>query len=478
MTQHWAHVDGDGWVTATVSQEGPRPSAISGVPCSGELAAVVGECCAVRHVGDHFEVPRDDRAVWRLLRARGFESACFAEHQAAVETARALVPHDLAPTVLLPIPPPPAECCLPGLAGTFPGVPGLRYRPMTCLDLDAAARLAVEANIYLARCPDGRCSPPEAHAWMTLAARIDRSDTWQLVLEFEDRPLQLELIRRHGDGVATIEFTAHFTRERPHWFWREAEAPVIRALRGAGVRALRSFARKDRPDWVQALKDSYGAVEVARLAKTVHLEYPLDAMEARFRGWPARRTAGPGWQWTGPRVLVREAAESELAWLEQELERIWGVGHAALPTVRRLLREQWTLDRAAVLLGFTDGALTDVHAYRPRTGVLVNDAILTRVRDPQVDAPQRLIRQALTLWCQRVGYEALSGHIPDATYDHPAFLRYLRHAGARAIKRHTSFRTAMVEIRVDLTDPAITRGGRWDDLMPVPALPPAAEVPA
>ena len=473
---HLAHVDGDGWVTATLSQEGPRPDAVVGVPCPGELAMAAGECCVLRHAGDHFEVPRDDRAVWRMLRARGFSSDRFEEHYEAVRAARALVARDLDPAVLLPIPAPPLECVLPGLEGDLPGAPGLRYRTMTCLDLDAAAALAVDANIYLAQCPDGGCSPPEAHAWMQLASRIDRPDTWQVVLEFEGRPLQLELITRDDEGHATIGFTAHFTRERPHWFWREAEAPVIRAMRGAGIRSLRSFARADRPDWIAALKRNYGAVEVARLPKTVHLEYPLDAMEARFTGWPARRTAGPGWQWTGPRVLVREATEAEIPWLMAELQRIWGLGHAAVPNVRRILSEQWALDRATLLLGFVDGVLTDVHAYRARTGALVNDAILTRVRDPQADTPQRLIREGLTRWCQRVGYDELSGHIPDAVYDSPTFRRYLQHAGARPTRRHTRFRAPMVEIRVDLTDPSLQATGRWDRWRPEPELPQAANL--
>ena len=76
-----------------------------------------------------------------------------------------------------------------------------------------------------------------------------------------------------------------------------------------------------------------------------------------------------------------------------------------------------------------------------------------------------------------MGYDELSGHIPDATYDHPGFRRYLQHAGARPVRRHARFRTPMVEIRVDLRDPDIHRTGRWDAWTPGPPLPSAAEVP-
>ena len=322
----------------------------------GELAMAAGECCVLRHAGDHFEVPAmigrcggcSARAASLPTASRSITRRCVrrAPWWPAISIRRCSCRS-----------PPLLECVLPGLED-LPGAPGLRYRTMTCLDLDAAAALAVDANIYLAQCPDGGCSPPRRMRGCSSRAastgRIPGKWSWS---SRAGRSNSNSSPRRRGRIRSA---SRRISRERPHWFWREAEAPVIRAMRGAGIRSLRSFARADRPDWIAALKRNYGAVEVARLPKTVHLEYPLDAHGGSLHRLAGASHGGAGWQWTGPRVLVNERPRrrSPGSWRNSSASGAW-----VTPRCRTcaILSDNGRSTGPPLLLGFVDGVLTDVH---------------------------------------------------------------------------------------------------------------------
>lgn len=432
----WIDHDGDGFVYAAQTTEGPdvasaRPQAD---PDDAHQAA---EGRLVRYVDGRFEVPRDDRAAWRLLRARGVMGG---EHAAALDHVRELRrrwPSDLAPEVLLPVPAPPPDAVLPGLDADFPAVPGLHFRAMTAVDLDRAATLAIETGIYPAVCPDGQCSPPEAHAWMALAHRIDRADTWQTVLEFNGEPLQMELILHDGDQ-ATFSLTMHLTRERPHWFWREAEAPAIQAMRRAGITQLRSFTRKDRPDWVQALKDNYGAVQVAELANTIHLSFPLDGIEARFTGWPVRKALG--FDQTTARVRVWEATQADLPAVRTLVRSVPAARRAI---ALRTLEEWYTLDRATLLLGALDGTLRYARLIRPRRGTVGALAWA----GPIFDEPEQvLVTAAIRAWARQAGYTTLTSFIPESLLANPLMQAQLARSGMTQTARHPQFKEPFVEV--------------------------------
>jgi hypothetical protein len=277
---------------------------------------------------------------------------------------------------------------------------------------------------------------------MALAHRIDRPDTWQTVLEFEGEPLQMELILHEGDQ-ATISLTMHLTRERPHAFWREAEAPVIRALRKAGILRLRSFTRKDRPDWIQSLKDNYGAVEVAQLAKTVHMEFPLDTMEARFTGFPVQKLLG--FNQTVGALTVREAAASELPALDALLDAHWGTDPRNALT-RRMLREWVLLDRGTVLLGEVAGTIRFARIIRPRRGTVCAIAVLNRYA---AGTPaQAAFSLALLAWCRAAGYTRATGFVPANQWDAVRVMPHM--AGWFEIAIRDQFRIPLVEIGIDL----------------------------
>ena len=438
----WIDHDPDGFVYAAQTTEGPNVGGGGRPQVSHEDAVHAAESMIVRYVGGGFEVARDDRAVWRLLRARGLSGRELPAAIDRVREVRTRWTRDLAAEVLLPIPAPPAESVLPGL-GDFAGVPGLRLRALTCMDLDRAAALAVETGIYPATCPDAAapcCTPPEAHAWMSLAHRIDRADTWQTVLEFGDQPLQFELITRQDDQ-ATFSLTMHLTRERPHWFWREAEAPVVTALGAQGVARLRSFTRSDRPDWIQALKDNYGAVEVAQRANTVHLEFSMNEMLQRIQGWPARRRVTTG---TAGTLTLREGTAADLPALDAWIDRELASGRAAIS--KRVVREWYALDRAALLLVEDAGSLLAAQCLRARRGTTAGWSYLGNLA--RLGVQNAAVRDLVTAWSRLEGYTRLTTFVPQVLAEMAPIQAAIAAWGAGMVAVHTQFREPFVELEV------------------------------
>jgi hypothetical protein len=430
----------DGWVHTIITQEVHSEQAVE-VPADevvlAEEPTVMPPLLRMREDG-RLSTPHDDRVAWRRLRLfgrTGPEAAALARQHRDLGGLP-----DVGPVTVRALPG-------RGFAHDFDDVPGLRVRPLTADDLEPAAAGAVESGLQHARCPDEAapcCRPPEAHAWFRLAERIDRDDTWQLVLEHDGRPLQMELILVNGDQ-AVFSYTTHFTRERPHWFWREAERPVFERLRSAGVTRIHSRTRKDRPDWIQALKDNYGAVDDGVWDdKTVRLRFDPDEALKRCTGWPARRTAGQAWAWAQGPIKVWEGTEADLPAVEALIEQIGSESRRAF--IRERVKDWWHLDRATLVLSARDGELTTARLIRSRregkSGLFVFSPLTT----------ERLTHHRTALagvkeWHRRAGYSKITYHTPEGLREGNATLVSL---GAREVAKHTKFRTPLTEWEIDV----------------------------
>jgi hypothetical protein len=374
-----------------------------------------------------------------LLRANGHTGAEAHTKLDEVRAARSIIQKDLsiAPKV------PPADLH-PGMpvGDLFPGVPGLQIQPMGHQHLNAAAKVAIDYNIYLPTCPGltCHCTPPEAHSWLMLAQRIDNGDAWQMALLFNGVPLQFELVNIVGD-TATFALTYHMSRERPHWFWREAERPVFEALKAVGVKKIQSRTRADRPDWIQALKDNYGAVETGEWdSKTKRLEYPLDL--TIFKGWPARRLLGFDMT-TGP-VRTWEATAADIPAMKVLAAQIPG---AQRQIALRMIDEWWHLDRATILLGSRNGNLRYIRAVRESRGTVAAIANLATLFD---EVGQGAMGTHVKTWARQVGYTALRSLFPSRLVSTAAAQAQIARSGARVVGERTQYLEPFTEIVTDL----------------------------
>jgi len=435
-----------GWIHSVVYREEERDLELGAgeVPVETDLAQelqhlpLVAHYDGAREEGARVSVPHDDRRLWRVMRAGAMTGSEVGGARAAARRLRTMLP-DSPAGVEFPDPLPMAPGDTP--VHEFTDVPGLMVRPFQHADLDAAAPITVETGIYPATCPTDPpcCSPPDAHAWCMLAARIDERNVWQLALEFQGRPLQFEFILL-DQQQPTVTFTVHLTRERPHWFWREAERPVFEALRARGHKSMLSRTRSDRPDWIAALKRNYKAVELAQLERSAVLEFPLDP--ATFTGWPSRKTAGPGWEHSAAGVTLRELDPATAPAIDMWLRERWRfVPRGALAL--RMLQEWTFLDRAALFGVYKDGDLVDVQAVRHRRDTVSGSALLAPLLDSDIRPG---IQAGMKLWHQRVGYTETTQFIPEAAWENERMKAHVQ--GWEVVQRHEQFREPFYEIRI------------------------------
>ena len=140
----------------------------------------------------------------------------------------------------------------------FPDVPGLVLEPMTETHLDAAAVLLGEVFAHW-KCSGDHddwgyaagaappCEGPASHARAQLAQVLGDGGTWCTALTFAGRVLQFEILAV-ADRVAEVALLLRTTRERPSWFWREVERPVVAGLAAESYcRLFRISGTTERP---------------------------------------------------------------------------------------------------------------------------------------------------------------------------------------------------------------------------------------
>jgi len=438
-----AIVDPAGWVIGSRFTDGPLPAPVPDqltVPDleTAQLATQAKGLARLSADRRTVHVPQDDRRAWRLFRGRGRSGRVAYELLGAVRDLRRRCPDDVPGDVPdLPIP---APATLPTMPHAFAEVPGLLLRATVPDDLDSMAQAGIEGGLYAPTCPTAECgcTPPEAHAWLHLARRIDNADAWAMTWTFQGQPIQHQIIRQMRPGEMTYGYTVHLNRERPHWFWRELERPVIEGMLQAGATGIYSSTRSDRPDWIQQLRDNYGAEVHETHAKTTVLKYPLPTILSRFVGWPVRKTVG--FDQTTGRVRVWEATAADLPAV-RELAR--GVPVARRAIALRALEEWFHMDRATLLLGALDGVLRYARLIRPRRGTV---GAVSHVGPVFNEPEQALVTAAIRTWAQGAGYTTLTSFIPESLIDNPLVQAQLARSGMVEIARHQRFKEPFVEV--------------------------------
>lgn len=446
--QYKIYTDDDGWVTGYLASEGPKLEPDRGMDVTDEITDKIEECdCLYYDSINGLCCPRDDKIAWKVLRDRGYSGAeCNGMISNVVRPMRNLsdipsgtsLPNNYQPFVhpFLPV-------------GDITEVPGLKIVPFTRDHLDAASALAIETGLHPAVCPGvsddhpHECSPPESHAWMEIARRIDAPNRMAMALEYNGMPLQLEIFRLDG-ATATVGFTVHFTRERPREFWRRCEKPVFGALRAMGITKLFSYTRSDRPDWIQSLKDNYGATEVSTTPTNTILEFPLDVA---FPDWPQRRTAGAGWTWPQGNLIVREATEAEIPDVLAMIDNTFPQVSVQKDRIKKIIDWWWNLDRAAILIGIEDGVLTHARMIRDRRDTVCSVSMVSRAGLGNGD-----FQEGMKAWQIEVGYTKASMMVPESLINTPEAQQHMSIAlakGGKIVAVHTKYRENFTEVEWD-----------------------------
>lgn len=325
----------------------------------------------------------------------------------------------------------------------FPDVPGLILRTATEADITPAlvAARAERDSPERSRSPDAyvRAQCERDARWQLEDACL-HPEVWAYLVEYDSRPLKFESVDYRYDEGLYLRNTQALDLERPSWFWRECAAPVWKALARAGYREwylwlskrfaharpfyeqdLRGTVTQDRPQWWQ-------------------FTFSTDAAPA-FTGWPARKTAGPGWTFSRGDVDVRELHESDLAALDTWLRARWGA-HPRKEVACRMLREWYLLDRATLIGGYQAGVLKDIRALRHRLDTTSSVSYLSPLLDAEI---QPALVAALRAWHREVGYVRTTAFVPEAQWAHPRIQAQMTLAGWQVVARH-QFREPFVEI--------------------------------
>lgn len=398
-------IDADGWVRGAIVTEGPEWSSLPmgwrQIDEDDAQLIAANALGMVREQDGTLRVPHDDRLAWQAAMALG------AAHAAdAMAWCRRLDPlRDRWPD-WHPGTEPPARPVLHASSAPIgpidPAIPDLAWRVLTVEDLSVAAALAVETGIYPPACPgtDCQCRPPEAHAWMRLARRMWRADGWTLVLAWGSTPLQIEQIDLTSHPP-TVVLTFHVSRERPHWFWRECERPVLERLMALGHQTLQTRTRRDRPDWIATLVRNYGAVELGPVDEfRTALSIDLATAIGRMQGWPPRPSLSAG---GALRSLTPDEADPLI-------RASWGETHPRLALALRMAREWYVLDRAA-LVSSPDGVVRAVR-WRDRDTQTIAMAWLTPLQSSAA-SPEVLA------WLGQLGARRVTSFVPAAAARRP-----------------------------------------------------------
>jgi len=282
-------------------------------------------------------------------------------------------------------------------------LPGIEVREMTEAEVDQLEAWVATSGLY-----------PEPARRVAARVQLWWGDPrcWPLAIAWQGRPLQFECYHfTDRPGVVTAGFTTHLDRGRPHWFWRECEGPIFAALQAAGATTIESFIRADRQDWVAALVANYGAVNLGPRSNGAYtrLEYDIADSLTRFTGFPAPRTAGPGWTFAQGQVVVRE--ETDQALVRDLMAVSWGPSHPRLPDMLAMLDERTALDQGTVLVGAVSSFDVDAYVIRPRRPLLSSVSSLTQFRPA---ANYGLALKGVATWQAAVGYTSASVYVLDS----------------------------------------------------------------
>jgi hypothetical protein len=301
------------------------------------------------------------------------------------------------------------------LATAFPDVPGLTLEPMTADHLDEAAQLEVDAGLKQPCTtaahglwdielfgPQPPCTGPLSHVRAGLAGDLEAEDGWCLRLAFQGRTLQysmtqLDLEHHMAENVLVLRAT----RERPAWFWREAERPVFAALATLGVTQVQVWIPPAGPGagtvrrraWLEA---HFAASYIGQWRRGGARAWAMPVDLTRFTGWPARRTAPP-WR-RGALTIAACGLDQALALMPA----LWaGYSDTRAADATRVLRERALLDGGTIALGSEHGAPKALWVTRDH--VAGGTAAWMTTLTPWAAAP-RLLHKGIVEWQLALGY--------------------------------------------------------------------------
>lgn len=289
---------------------------------------------------------------------------------------------------------------LPGLPYTYPEVSGLVLREMTLEDVEAIV-------------PRMSYDTPEL-ARQAVMARFTDPFTQMLAWDFNGKLVQTESLRLLPNGSVEVGTSVHLMK-RSGMFWREAERPVFERLATLGVTTMSTLTlTKLLKYWKPIIKGFYKG-EVGRVSPlTTQFTYPLDL--SVFRDWSERRTAGPNWSYKLGHLTFREMHSDELLTIMSAITRMYKTSANGVVSAQ-LLEEKYTLDKASVLLGFSNDDLFMVRSIRPREKADHGNHTIHHTVARNVE--QSLGSLVAHLWFKALGYRKATIFLRDAQIKHP-----------------------------------------------------------
>jgi hypothetical protein len=178
----------------------------------------------------------------------------------------------------------------------------------------------------------------------------------------------------------------------------------------------------------------------------VRLRFNPDEAIARCTGWPARKTAGPGWSWERGGVRITEASPDDVRMV---IEGTWGF-HPRKHLALRMLEEWFHLERGTPLVARSQEGPGQVRIIRPRRGATGSIGVLT----PYIDEVEEgEVVAGLNAWMYAAGYKTASGFVPLSQWDNLRVMRHANMARWRVVKVHGQFAEPFVEIEREIEPP-------------------------
>jgi hypothetical protein len=332
----------------------------------------------------------------------------------------------------------------PVLPYEFTQVPGLAIRWATEEDIPATAEVTLKGGNY----PDGH--PIDK----MLRQAINDPLVWAMIWELDGQPIQFEAITLGPSETVYINYLVHFKRTYAQWVWGACETPVRDWLTERGYKVLRSMMRKERAAYrLERTKKVYDLKQIGEAGNYVRLEWALQS--DTLPKFPARKTAGIGWEYTYKNVWFREMKDSELATVQDAIREMFtAAGLKNGDDAANLLAERYRLEKATVLLGFTNGKIAFVRTAREREP---GQAAVANLNPLVLNNESRIMSYVGLMWVRLLGYTSAVMFIPAWQYRSPKMKAYLAQIAPymTTFEEHPHYDGPVYEVGIKDFDPVL-----------------------
>ncbi len=438
----YALIDEKGWIDGVVITEtGFDPK---DYPCAGyvelgkdeardEAQKIIQSQLTMFWDGEKFCQIKNPKDIWKRLRSVGFGGkSCekaLRQHMVEIDSKYPEVPSWMMVTSktnnIQKAFNPSFECEL---------LPGLKICLSDEDDLEIWESQMIESGLYT-----------KDQAWSTAAEWLSDPLSWPIKTMWKDKVIQVEIYHFDLNNPHTVRagFTDHIDRIRPLWFWKQLAKPVFKSLYMQGFESIRTSIREDEPNWIDFLKDGYGAEELGKNDSGIILRYHIKDSLQKIGNWPERKSLGADWSWSKDGVLVREATESDLIMLREAMDISWGDSRRK-DMALEMLEDRWILDRAAILLGFYEDKIIDSLVIRERKDPTLNLTGSPLKWFPENQKAFDIAWEGFLTWQRDNGYK-ISSFITEAKLYNPVKDAW----GTRGYKVYTE-KSDIIEWRIDV----------------------------